>query len=67
MRQVIDATLIAGFIVLDWLRFHDILKPEVPSAADLLTGLLSVGVFYVAMKSLVEQREVPSPNSPRPS
>jgi hypothetical protein len=52
VRQAIDATLIAGFIVLDWLRFHDILKPEAPSAADWLSGLLSLGVFYVAIKSL---------------
>ena len=52
MSYAINVILIAGFIVLDWLRFHDIFKPEVPTAADWLTGVLSLLVFYVAVKSL---------------
>ena len=34
MRKGIDIILIIGFATADWLRFHDILKPETPTAAD---------------------------------
>jgi hypothetical protein len=54
MRQAVNVVLIVGFVMLDWLRFHDILKPgETPTAADWLTGSLSILVFYVAINSLV--------------
>lgn len=53
MRKSIDIVLIAGFLSLDWLRFHDIFKPEAPTVADWLTGALSLLVFYVALESLV--------------
>jgi hypothetical protein len=53
MRMFIDAVLIAGFVILDWLRFHDIFKPETPTLADWLTGALSILVFYVAVESLI--------------
>lgn len=52
-RTAIDVALIAGFLILDWLRFHDILKPEAPTVADWLTGVLSMLVFYVALESLI--------------
>jgi hypothetical protein len=53
MRKVIYYVLIAGFVFVDWLKFHDILKPEIPTFADWLTGGLSLLVFYVAAESLV--------------
>jgi hypothetical protein len=53
MRRTIDVVLIVGFLFLDWLRFHDILKPELPTVADWLTAALSLLVFYVAARSLV--------------
>lgn len=53
MRQSINWALIVGFIILDWLRFHDILKPEDPTVADWLTGVLSLLVFYVAARALL--------------
>jgi hypothetical protein len=54
MRRAIDVMLILGFLALDWLRFHDILKPgETPTVADWLTGVLSLLVFYVAVRSLL--------------
>lgn len=53
MRKSIDMVLIAGFLILDWLRFHDIFKPEAPTVADWLTGALSLLVFYVALESLI--------------
>lgn len=62
MRQVVNMVLIAGFLFLDWLRFHDILKPgEVPTVADWLTGFLSLLVFYVAFKSLLGSTQMPKP------
>ena len=53
-RKWIHPVLIGGFILLDWLRFHDVLKPETPTLADWLTGGLSLLVFYVAAQSLME-------------
>lgn len=53
VRKVMDIALIVGFLGLDWLRFHDIFKPEAPTVADWLTGALSVLVFYLALESLV--------------
>lgn len=61
MRQAINVMLIVGFLVLDWLRFHDILKPEAPTAADWLTGILSLLVFYVAVNSLLRVRQRAKP------
>lgn len=60
MKQAVSLILIGGFLVLDWLRFHDILKPgEAPTAADWLTGFLSLLVFYVATNSLLGNRGAP--------
>lgn len=50
--KVIDVALVVGFVILDWLRFHDIFKPEAPTVADWLTGVLSLLVFYGALESL---------------
>jgi hypothetical protein len=60
MRKTIDAVLIVGFIILDWLRFHDILKPEAPTFADWLTGALSLLVFYIAADSLIGSGSAPA-------
>jgi hypothetical protein len=53
VSYAINIILIIGFVLLDWLRFHDVLKPEIPTIADWLTGVLSLLVFYVAAKSLL--------------
>lgn len=55
MSYLINVTLIVGFILLDWLRFHDILKAEVPTGADWLTLMLSLLVFYAAVTSLLAE------------
>jgi hypothetical protein len=57
MRKGVAIVLIAGFAIFDWLRFHDILKPEAPTVADWLTGALSILVFYVAAQSLIAGSE----------
>lgn len=54
MSYAVNIILIVGFIILDWLRFHDIFKPEIPTAADWLTGALSLLVFYVAAKGVLK-------------
>lgn len=57
MTFAINIVLIVGSVILDWLRFHDILKPEPPTAADWLSGLLSLLVFYVATRSILASQE----------
>ena len=57
MKKGIDILLIVGFAILDWLRFHDVLKPEAPTGADWLTGALSILVFYIAVQSLIVERD----------
>ena len=56
VNYAINFALIIGFVCLDWLRFHDILKPEIPTGADWLTGILSLLVFYVATQSILHSR-----------
>ena len=53
-RRIVDVWLIAGFLVVDFLFFHDILKSgETTTVAQYLTGLLSVFVFAVCGRSLL--------------
>ena len=60
MRKSIDIILILGFAAADWLRFHDILKPETPTAADWLILGLSLIVFWVAFQSLLSESKARS-------
>ncbi len=53
MRSVLYATLILGFVVVDFLFFHDVLKPgETFTAPQILTGALSVPVLMILARSL---------------
>jgi hypothetical protein len=53
MRKVLDVTLIAGFLVVDFLFFHDLLKPgEAITFAEYLTGFLCLGVIALSARSL---------------
>ena len=53
MNKLLSITLIAGFLVVDFLFFHDILKPgETISVAQYLTGFLSLLVFASSALSL---------------
>jgi hypothetical protein len=53
MRKVLDITLIAGFLVVDFLFFHDILKPgEAITFPQYLTGFLSLAVIALSVRSL---------------
>jgi hypothetical protein len=49
MKKALAVTLIVGFLVVDFLFFHDILKPgEVITFPEYLTGLLSIPVILIA-------------------
>jgi len=53
MNKALYIVLIAGFLAVDFLFFHDIFKPgESISAAQYLTGLLSIPVFFICARSL---------------
>lgn len=54
MRRVLDIGLIVGFLAVDFLFFHDILKPgEAPTPAQYMTGLLSIFVVAICGQSLL--------------
>jgi len=54
MKKALAVTLIVGFLLVDFLFFHDVLKPgEVITFPQYLTGLLSVPVILVAALYLI--------------
>jgi len=54
MRRVVDVGLIVGFLAVDFLFFHDILKAgEATTVPQYMTGLLSILVFAVCGQSLL--------------
>ena len=56
MRKAVDISLILGFLAVDFLFFHDILKPgETISPAQYLVGLLSIPVIIVSTQSLLKK------------
>jgi hypothetical protein len=57
MRRALDVSLILGFLAVDFLFFHDILKAgEVTTVPQYLTGILSILVFAICSQSLVRSR-----------
>jgi hypothetical protein len=57
MRRVLDLGLIVGFLAVDFLFFHDILKPgEVATIPQYMTGILSIAVFAICSQSLLNAR-----------
>jgi hypothetical protein len=62
MKKALAVTLIVGFLVVDFLFFHDILKPgEVITFPQYLTGLLSIPVILIAGGYLLRGEEVVEP------
>lgn len=56
MRKALDIILIAGFLVVDFLFFHDVFKAgEVTTLPQYLTGILSIPVFVVSVQSLLKK------------
>ena len=55
MRRALDLALITGFLVVDFLFFHDLFKPgEVTTLPQYATGLLSILVFAICAQSLLK-------------
>lgn len=56
MKKAVNIVLIVGFLVVDWLLFHDIFKAgETHSTTDYLTGFLSLLVFAQAGQNLLKK------------
>jgi len=56
MRKIIDVVLVVGFLFVDFLFFHDLLKyGEMTSFAQYLTGILSIPVFVISLQSLFKK------------
>jgi len=61
MKKIISIILIAGFLFVDFLFFHDIFKPgETTSIAQYLTGILSLLVFAVSIQELLKNSHAKS-------
>ncbi len=57
MRRSLDISLILGFLAVDFLFFHDLLKAgEVTTIPQYMTGMLSILVFAICGQSLLTQR-----------
>ena len=53
MKKVLALVLIVGFLIVDFLFFHDVLKPgETITAAQYLTGVLSIPVLLLSVRFL---------------
>jgi len=58
MKKALAVTLIVGFLLVDFLFFHDVMKPgESITFPQYLTGLLSIPVILVAGLYLVRGDE----------
>jgi len=56
MNKLFDTVLIIGFVVVDFLFFHDALKAgEVISAPQYLTGILSIIVIVRSLQSFLKK------------
>jgi hypothetical protein len=56
MRKILDVILIAGFLFVDFLLFHDILKiGEGYTVVDYLTGILSIPVIIISVRALLKK------------
>ena len=55
MRRALDVGLIVGFLAVDFLFFHDVMKArEVTSLPQYMTGLLSIAVLAICGQSLLK-------------
>jgi hypothetical protein len=56
VRRTLDIVLIGGFLAVDFLFFHDILKAgEITTPPQYLTGLLSLPVLFISARSLLRK------------
>jgi len=63
MKKALAVTLIVGFLLVDFLFFHDLFKAgETVTFPQYLTGLLSIPVVIVALLYLVRGDEALQPS-----
>ena len=55
MRKLLDVVIIVGFLIVDFFFFHDIFKPEAISLPQYLTGILSIPVIILSVRSLMKR------------
>ncbi|MEO8785410.1 MAG: hypothetical protein ABI221_03930 [Candidatus Saccharimonadales bacterium] len=61
MKSALYLLLLVGFLLVDFLFFHDLFKPgEVTSLAQYLTGLLSLPVIAYSAQQLMASQPVRS-------
>jgi hypothetical protein len=54
MSKLLSILLIIGFLVVDFLFFHDIFKPgEIITLPQYLTGILSIPVLVLSAQNLM--------------
>ena len=54
LQKLFHMILIAGFVLVDFIFFHDLFKPGNHSSfGQILTGLLSIIVFYMSINYLI--------------
>lgn len=59
MKKITSLLLIVGFLVVDFLYFHDIFKPgETITIAQYLTGALSIIVIGWAAQSFIPKKHL---------
>lgn len=57
VRRTVAVVLILGFFAVDFLFFHDLLKPgEVTTLPQYMTGFLSILIFAVCAQTLLKPR-----------
>ena len=55
MKKILDVTILAGFLAVDFFFFHDLFKSgEVITLPMYLTGLLSLPVMFAAVQSIIK-------------
>lgn len=58
MKKLLSVVLVVGFLFVDFLFFHDVLKQgEVTTLPQYLTGVLSVPVIIVAVRELFKRSQ----------
>lgn len=56
MRKILDVVLIVGFLVVDFLFFHDVFKVgEATTLPQYLTGILSIPVIVISLQSFFKK------------
>jgi hypothetical protein len=55
-KKLVDVVLVAGFVLVDWLIFHDAFKAgQSYTTTEILTGVLSLFVFLGSLSRLLNK------------